>query len=125
MESPENIRNALARHYCTDQYWLVFPPNENLKITDGVKDMAEICEAHWLVTAIFSWQIYSKVRKEGFQVWRLQFNDREKMDDAVLICEDGNNREVTRQRIGYTDFPLPEGIRFFLDSGVLMLPSEY
>jgi hypothetical protein len=104
---------------------LVFPRNENLKITDGVKDMAKICGAYWLVTAIFSWQDNSKVRKEPFQVWILRFNDREKGDDAVLICEDGNYREVTRQEIEYTDFPLPEGIKLFLDSGVLMLPSEY
>jgi hypothetical protein len=58
-------------------------------------------------------------------VWKLEYIDKEEGDEAVLICEDGNKNEITRQEISYTDFPLSEGIKFFLDSGVLMLPSEY
>jgi hypothetical protein len=87
--------------------------------------MAEICEAYWLIMAIFSWQMVDKVKNEVFQVWRLRFKEQTKGDDAVLICEDGNNHEITRQEISYTDFPLPEGIKLYLDNGVLMLPSEY
>jgi hypothetical protein len=87
--------------------------------------MAEICEAYWLITAIFSWQIQEKVKKEVFQLWRLEYIDKEKGDEAVLICEDGNKNVITRQEISYTDFPLSEGIELFLDNGVLMLPSEY
>ena len=126
MESPDIIRNMLTQHFCTDQYWLIFPDNDNFKITDGVKAMVQLCEAHWLISAIFSWQVNSKLKKEPFQVWILRINDKTKGDeDAVLICEDGNNNELARQEISYTDFPLPEGIKLFLDDGVLMLPSEY
>jgi hypothetical protein len=34
-------------------------------------------------------------------------------------------KELARQEIHYTDFPLPEGITLYLDGGVLLLPSEY
>jgi hypothetical protein len=125
VESPEAIRNALSQFYGTGQYWLWSPNNPDFKLTDGAKAMAEVCGAFWLVTAIFSWQIRDEVRKEVFQVWKLRFNDKEKGDDAVLICGDGNRHEITRQEISYTDFPLSEGIELFLDNGVLMLPSEY
>jgi hypothetical protein len=125
MESPKNIRNTLVQFCGTEHYWLTFPNNTDFKITDGAKAMAEICEAYWLITAIFSWQVEKKVSKEPFQVWILRFNDKAKGDDAVLLCEDGNHHEVARQEIEYTDFPLPEGIKLYLDGGVLLLPSEY
>ena len=125
MESPEIIRSTLAQHHCTDHYWLILPGNDDFKITDGVKAMAQLCEAYWLVTAVFSWQGNSKLKDEPFQVWILRFNDKTNGDDAVLICEDGNKNELARQEIDYTDFPLPEGIKLFLDGGVLLLPSEY
>jgi hypothetical protein len=125
LESPEEIRNKLLQFCGTERYWLCFPDDSHFKLTDGAKAMAEICEAYWLIMAIFSWQIVDKVKNEVFQVWRLRVNDKTKGDDAVLICEDGNNHEITRQEITYTDFPLPEGIKLYLDNGVLMLPSEY
>lgn len=123
MESPENIRYALAHATGTEHYWRAFPNNDNFLFTDGVNVMAEMCGAFWLVTAVFSWQCEEKVRKEPFQVWELCLN--EGGDSAVLICEDGNNKELARQEISYTDFPLPEGIKLYLDGGVLLLPSEY
>jgi hypothetical protein len=123
--TPEAICNALDQYIGTEQYWLCFPNNSDFKLTDGTKAMVELCDAMWLVTAIFSWQTKEKIRKEAFQLWQLQFNDKEKGDDAVLICEDGNDHEIVRQEIDYTDFPIPEGIKLYLDNGVLLLPSEY
>ena len=125
MESPEAIRSRLAHATGTEHYWRAFPDNDNFLLTDGVKDMAEICGAFWLITAVFSWQCEEKVRKEPFQVWILRFNDKTKGDNAILICEDGNNIELARQEIEYTDFPIPEGIKLYLSDGVLLLPSEY
>jgi hypothetical protein len=125
MESPEDIRQALAQAIGTENYWRAFPNNDKFLFTDGVKVMAEMCEAFWLVTAVFSWQINGKVSKEPFQVWTLSFKDKAKGDEALLICEDGNHKKLARQEIGYTNFPLPEGIKLYLDGGVLMLPSEY
>ena len=125
MESPEAIREALAHHNCTDHYWQALPEYSRFLYTDGVKVMAEMCEAYWLINAVFSWQCESKVKNEPFQVWILRFNDKEKGDDALLICEDGNNRELARQEILCTDFPLPEGIKMYFCNEILMLPSEY
>ena len=75
MESAEVIRSRLAHATGTEHYWRAFPENDNFLFTDGVKDMAEICEASWLITAVFSWQCNSEVRDEPFQVWILRFND--------------------------------------------------
>mgnify|MGYP006916075545 FL=1 len=46
MEKPETIRATLAQAYGTTQYWKVYP---DLLITDGVKLMAEMCNAYWLL----------------------------------------------------------------------------
>ena len=47
---------------------------------------------------------------------------------AVMIYEDGNDREHARQEIPYTDFPL-DSITFYAcwdgENWVIMLPSEY
>ena len=125
MESPEEIREMLVQATGTEQYWRAFPENDKFLFTDGVKLMAEMCEAFWLITAVFSWQSKAKVRNEPFQVWILRFIDKEKGDNAILICEDGNKKELARQEIEYTDYPLPEGIKLYLDGGILLLPSEY
>lgn len=66
-----------------------------------------------------------KLKKEAFQVWTLKFQDEDKDHGALLIGEDGNDRELARQEIEFTDFPLQEGLKLFLENGVLMLPSEY
>jgi hypothetical protein len=125
MESPNIIRNTLAQYTGTEHHWLIFPNNDSFKITDGVKGMIELCDAFWLVTAILSWQCEKKVSKEVFQVWTLRLSDKENSDAAVLICDDGNNKELARQEIEFTDFPLSEGIKLYFDNGVLLLPSEY
>jgi hypothetical protein len=125
MENPDVIRGSLAHATGTEHYWRAFPNNDNFLFTDGVKDMAEMCGAFWLIDAVFSWQGEGNVKGESFQVWKLSFEDNTKGDEAVLTCEDGNKKELVRQKIEYTDFPLPEGITLFLDGGVLMLTSEY
>jgi hypothetical protein len=125
MENQDVIRGALAQATGTEHYWRAFPNNDSFLFTDGVNVMAEMCEAFWLVTAVFSWQCVEKVGKESFQVWTLRFDEKRKEDNALLVCEDGNGRELARQEIEFTDFPLQEGITLYLDGGVLLLPSEY
>jgi len=106
----------------TSHYWRVSPFKNAPVITDGVKTMADMCESYWLVDNITSHQLEEKIRNEEFQVWKLE---RRPDDTAVLTCEDGNNHVLLSEKIGYTDFPLPEGIKLYLDNGVLLLPSEY
>ena len=84
--------------------------------------MIDMCEAYWLVNHIASYQMEEKIRDEEFQVWKLE---RRQDDTATLTCDDGNGHVLLSDAINYTDFPLPEGIKLYLDNGVLLLPSEY
>jgi len=84
-----------------------------------------MCEAYWLITDIFVLQRKKELKGETFQVWKLLLCDKNMDGRAVLVCEDGNDRELIREEIHFTDFPLPEGLKLYFDSGVLMLPSEY
>ena len=47
---------------------------------------------------------------------------------AIMRYEDGNGRELARQAIPYTDFPLPNLTLYAVwdtEHWVIMLPSEY
>lgn len=89
--------------------------------TEGVKYMADEGGAHWLVDKIATLQLDPKVKPEEFQVWRLM---RRSNNTAYLACEDGNHKEVYRELIDYTDFPLDE-IELWYVNQTIMLPSEY
>ena len=125
MEAPERIRSALACQIGTEHYWKVFPDDNAFKITDGVKVMAEMCEAFWLVADIFACQLTQKAKREAFQTWTLTLNTEGKSSNALLVGENGNGKLIAKLEIPYTDFPLPEGITLFLEDGVLLLPSEH
>jgi hypothetical protein len=92
-----------------------------LRYTEGVKYLAEKAQCYWLLDAIGSYQgqLQSNPQLRDFQVWRLVITGKA----ATLICEEDSDKEVLRQRIPYTDFPLPE-ITLYLAQKVLMLPSE-
>jgi hypothetical protein len=84
--------------------------------TEGVKFVAEKCEAFWLIDKIAINDI-----KEPFQVWKLKVNtDR----TALLTTEDGNDTIVHTETLSYTDFPLDEFTIWRVDDTIL-LPSEY
>jgi hypothetical protein len=94
-------------------------------LTDGALFVAEECKAYWLMDAISSWQTDKKVKGEGFQFWQLTKDDK---GGAVLTCEDGNENEVARQVIDFTDFPL-DSIKLYASNEeenlIILLPSEY
>jgi hypothetical protein len=101
--------------------WYRHALNPSVLYTDGIKYLAERAGAYWLVDEIALGQTLPTLKAEGFQVWKLQVADN---DSAVLICEDGNDTEVYRKDIPFTDFPLPEIMIFYTDN-VILLPSEY
>ena len=97
--------------------------------TDGVQYVIENGQAVWLIQAIFSHQITPKVKREGFQVWRLK-----KLSNSwELRCTDGGKGEeeaetetgniLAKQIIEYSDFPLDE-ITLYLENSTLCLPRE-
>ena len=118
METPEIIRATLAQAYGTSQYWKVYP---DLLITDGVKLMAEMCNAYWLLQDAFIWLHSDKLKGEEFIVFKLTLDEH----SALLSIEDGNYNILAKQDIPFSDFPLQEGIIMYWCDNVLMLPTEY
>lgn len=92
----------------------------NVHLTDGVKYLAEACEAYWLLDVICSYQ--PNLKDAGFQVWILKLDEGE--DSALVTCEDGNGHALVQQFIEFTDFPLPS-VKVYLIDGIILLPSEY
>jgi len=92
-----------------------------LVYTEGVRDLAQQAGAYWLIDLVASWMIGPAVRGEDFVVWKLAVTPDH---TAVAIAGDGNGRELARQEIEYTDFPLEE-ITLYLTDSTLLLPSEY
>jgi len=122
MLSPEEIRTNLDYATGTENYYRLFPGRDDVLLTDGVKTMADMCEAWWLLNDIaVHCRHNAKVRSECFTVWKLTLDGTK----ARLTGDDGNDNILVTQTIPYTDFPLPEGIKLYKDGAVIMLPSEY
>jgi hypothetical protein len=100
----------------TDKYYKHFL---GILFTDGIKYVADEAGAYWLIDAIASYQ--PRLRQEEFQSWTLKKNEN---DSWTLSATDGNDRELVRQEIEFSDFPRDK-MNFFLCNKTLMLPSEY
>ncbi len=96
-------------------------PLSNLIYTDGVRHLATRAKAYWLVDVIASYLADSRLKDEEFIDWMLTVNADH---SATITAGDGNDNELIRQDIPFTDFPLPK-IKLFLCNGILLLPSEY
>lgn len=125
MDKATEIREQLANAIGTVNYYRTIVGG--FLHTDGVKAMAELCEAFWLIDAVGSHQRKALRTAElvDFQAWTLKVEDSR----AVLTCTDGNESEIITQKIPFTDFPLDE-IKFYVTRAdqkhwVMMLPSEY
>jgi len=131
--TPEEIRSKLAQCSGTSNYhqhWL----GGKFLYTDGAKAMAELCGAYWLLDIVFSSQTATgiiKYRKSGefFQVWTLtRAADYEETGAWFVTCEDGDYKELYRQGIPFSDFPLDDGMKLFVGANgeflVCYLPSE-
>lgn len=113
-----DIRATLAGFHGGDTIYR-HPLFRRFLYTEGAQYVAEACGAYWLLDSIFAKQGLPAVAREEFQVWKLTTNN----DRGLLTCEDGNDREVLREDIQFTDFPLPE-LTLWLENYTLMLPGE-
>lgn len=98
------------------KHWL------NIQYTQGIKHLAETTQSFWLIDTIASYQtrqLLSNPYLEELQIWRLVVQEK----SGILICEWDTNKEVLRQDIPYTDFPLPT-IKLYLAQKVLMLQAR-
>lgn len=124
MQDAAAITAALAQHTGSETFYRHW--TKRAVYTEGVQDLAERADARWLIDAIISHQLSPRVRREEFQVWKLTRNKTG--DGAVLTCGDGGkdgneSAVVARQRIAFTDFPLP-AIELWFENGTLYLPGE-
>jgi hypothetical protein len=101
--------------------WYRHPLVRTITYTDGARYVAEHGGAYWLLDIIATMQLDKAIRAESFQVWKLAVKpDR----TGRVTCEDGNRKEVYRQELEFTDFPLPE-ITFYCTDNVILLTTEY
>ena len=92
-------------------------------LTDGTKYLAEEAGCFWMMDAIAS-----HLCEIGTEDWFTAVQVKVTEGRAVMIYEDGNDKEHARQEIPCTDFPL-DSITLYAcwdqDNWVIMLPSEY
>jgi len=89
-------------------------------LTDGIKYMAEKCNAYWLLNEIFLSQI-DEIEHYPFQIWKLEKKD----DQFVLTMKTDSDQPVlVRKVIKESDFPL-DSFKCYLIDDVLILPSEH
>jgi hypothetical protein len=120
---PSEIRAALANHCGTSAYHQCFRGLDGPVLTDGALEMAQLCQAFWLIDLIVLAQRDTSVGRELFQVWKLTLNGYN--SSGALTCTDGNDNPLTKQELAYTDFPLPEGVTLWKEGEVILLPSEH
>jgi len=92
-------------------------------LTDGTKYLAEEAECFWMMDAIAS-----HVSEIGNHDWFVQIKVHVHGIKATMIYDDGNGKELARQEIPYTDFPMQAVSLYACWDGahwVIMLPSEY
>lgn len=131
MQTATEIRNFIAQCFGTDKPYTKHSLVKRLVFTDSVRHLREMADCFWLIDAIASYQ--SELMSQPFQVWKFKCNT--KLHFGTLTCGDGNGKELVRQEIEYTDFPLDEIELWAELSGygseenwtpamVLMIPSE-
>jgi hypothetical protein len=100
-----------------DQYNLNFGHT----CTEGVYDLCTDFECFWLLDAIISHQFSEKVKREPFQVWKLQ---RLEDYEFKLTATDGNDNIIAEQHIEFSDFKADE-VTLWNVNQVILLPNEY
>ncbi len=92
-------------------------------LTDGTQYLAEQAGCDWIIDAVAS-HVTEIGTQDWFVVVRIEVIDH----GAMMRYEDGNGRELARQAIPYTDFPLANLTLYAVwdtQHWVIMLPSEY
>jgi len=111
------LKQQLSQFTGTERYYKHLC---NTLYTEGVKALADLAGAYWLIDAISSYQ--PRYRELDFQLWKLVVADD---NSAVLTMrEDSPLLPIVSQDIKFTDFPVGE-IEIYVMNGVIFLPSEY
>lgn len=121
--TPEEITNQLRAFTGSEAFfphWLA-RRGGSLRVvyTEGVKFVADNCNAYWLIDVIVSHQCQRKVADEDFQAWKFICAN----GSGHVVATDGDGNQIAGQVIHYTDFPLPE-ITLYFENKTICLPSE-
>lgn len=119
------LQSRLSQYTGTEHWYSGGQMFPRFKYTDGVKALAEMAQAYWLITLIFSHQITPRVRMEPFQIWTVSAKrTRRGLGRGMAEMKTDTNQPVLARQRFSTDFPEGEFKLYFID-GVLLLPSEY
>ncbi len=116
MKSIKNANELFKHHSSTDGY---FNYSFDMMYTDGIESLVEKFECYWLLDVICSYQ--SGLKNHDFQVWTIEVSND---SSAVVICTDGNDNILRKQRIPFTDFKA-ETCTLWVEGNVILLPSEH
>jgi len=113
------LQSNLRKFIGTEKYYRI---TSRHLLTDGTKYLAEHAGCIWLMIAVAS-HLTSRIT-DHFAVVNMKVTG----SSAHLTLDDGNGLIFAKQRIEYTDFPLPD-IKLYCchdrETWVIMLPSEY
>lgn len=116
--TPDDLRAGLAHFYGSNVVYR-HALNRNVVYTEGVQYFAEQAGAYWFLDILATEPAILKQARE-FASIELKVKD----DKATILVTDGDDHEVYRQEIGYTD--CPEGDwHFFFVGATIMLRTEY
>ena len=122
-KSVAEILSGLSQFTGSEEYFKHW--TGRLIFTEGVRYLAESCGAYLLIDIVARDPHKPKVRAcGGFQLWEIKLTPGNKHMAVVTCSADSNTKPVVTQRIEYTDFTLPDGIKLYVRDSVLMLPSE-
>ena len=126
----EQLKQELQHYYGTGRYHHINPicNPTNSDFTDGVKAFADKAQAYWFLDIVFSELItHKKTKNETFLSILLSVGKKglsSLENEAWIVVTDGNEKELYKKVIKYTDCPDGDW-DFFFTGSVLMLPSEY
>ena len=109
------------KHFTGTENHYRLSESSRLIYTDGIKAMAEIAQAYWLIQLMESY-VPSQLRLlDDFCLWDIQVNPD--MTAVVSCREDTDKSPYIQQEIPFTDFP--ESYSWYVVAGTILLKSEY
>lgn len=85
MTTQESIASQLAQCTSSDNHYR-HSLMRSFRYTDGIKTLAELAGAYWLIDLAASHQTNRKVRAEPFQLWTLRKLPEGSKNKAVAEC---------------------------------------
>ena len=102
------------------------PMTPELRLTDGTKAFAEKMGAYWLMDFVAT-EFLPLLSEEDYIIFITVTVDDN--NGAVIVGTDGDKGDgpvtLHTRNVEYTDLPTSSSFKFYLQDGVLMLPSEY